>query len=74
MLYTIHNDCLTAAVDDLGAQLWSIRSADGAEYLWQGDPTYWSDRALTILTWVRLSPRRSILSMTMVCRMTITMP
>ena len=52
MLYTIHNDCLTAAVDDLGAQLWSIRSADGAEYLWQGDPAYWSDRALTIFPYV----------------------
>ena len=33
-----------------------------------------SDRALMILTCVRLSPIRSILSMTMVCRMTSTMP
>ena len=52
MLHAIANDRLTVAVDDLGAQLWSIRSADGAEYLWQGDPTYWSDRALTIFPYV----------------------
>lgn len=52
MLHTIANDRLTVAVDDLGAQLWSIRSADGTEYLWQGDPAYWSDRALTIFPYV----------------------
>ena len=45
MLYTIHNDALTVAIDGLGAQLMSITAADGTEYLWNGDPAYWAGRA-----------------------------
>ncbi len=41
----IQNDALCLTVDTLGAQMMSLRSADGTEYLWQGDPAYWSDRA-----------------------------
>ena len=52
MLHTIANDRLTVTVNSLGAQLWSIQSKDGTEYLWQGDPAYWSDRALTIFPYV----------------------
>lgn len=52
MLHTIQNDCLSVTVDSLGAQLWSIRSKDGTEYLWQGDARYWADRALTIFPYV----------------------
>lgn len=52
MIYTIGNDWLTVSANSLGAQLWSIRSGDGTEYLWQGDPAYWSDRALTIFPYV----------------------
>ena len=52
MICTIENDCLTVSVNSLGAQLWSICSHDGTEYLWQGDPAYWSDRALTIFPYV----------------------
>lgn len=52
MLHTIQSDRLTVTVNDLGAQLWSILSADGTQYLWQGDPAYWSDRALTIFPYV----------------------
>ena len=44
MIYTIQNQQLAVAVDTLGAQLMSIRR-DGCEYLWQGDPAYWSERA-----------------------------
>ena len=47
MLYTIGNGRLTVAASSLGAQLWSVCSGDGTEYLWQGDPAYWGDRALT---------------------------
>ena len=36
----------------MGAQLWSICSHDGTEYLWQGDPAYWGDRALTLFPYV----------------------
>ena len=52
MLYTIENAHMCVTVNDLGAQLWSIRTHDGAEYLWQGDARYWADRALTIFPYV----------------------
>lgn len=52
MLYTIENDRLTVTASSLGAQLWSIRAGDGTEYLWQGDPVYWGDRALTLFPYV----------------------
>ena len=34
MIHTIQNQKLTVQIDEKGAQLWSIRSADGTEYLW----------------------------------------
>ena len=46
MQITIENDKLSLTVDTHGAQMKSIRSkADGTEYLWQGDPGIWADRA-----------------------------
>lgn len=45
MIYSIQNAQLTLSVDTLGAQMMSILSADGCEYLWQGDAAYWQDRA-----------------------------
>lgn len=45
MLVTIQNSKLSLTVDTLGAQMMSILSQKGDEYLWQGDPTYWKDRA-----------------------------
>lgn len=54
MLYTIANESLRITINDLGAQLWSIQTADGTEYLWQGDPRYWSDRALNLFPQIGL--------------------
>lgn len=51
-LYTIRNDRLTVVVSPLAAELQSIRSADGTEYLWQGDPAYWSGRAPTLFPYI----------------------
>jgi len=45
MLYTIKNGAMTVTVDSLGAQLMSITAADGTEYLWNGDKTYWGNRS-----------------------------
>ena len=45
MIYTIQNESLTVRVEDLGAQLSSIQTPDGTEYLWQGDPDIWARRA-----------------------------
>ena len=33
-------------LSDKGAELHSMQSADGHEYLWQGDARYWEDRAV----------------------------
>lgn len=52
MLYHIENDFLNIAISDRGAELMSIRAVSGTEYLWQGDPAYWSDRALNIFPYV----------------------
>lgn len=48
MLITIQNEFISLTVDTLGAQMMSIRGKDGCEYLWQGDPAYWSGRAPTL--------------------------
>lgn len=45
MLYQLKNEKLTITIEDKGAQLRSIKSADGAEYLWQGDEKIWADQA-----------------------------
>ena len=52
MIHTIHNDHLTVSVHTRGAELQSIRTADGTEYLWQGDSRYWGDRAPNIFPYV----------------------
>lgn len=52
MLITIQNENLSLTVDTLGAQMMSIKSADGTEYLWQGDPKYWADRSPNIFPFV----------------------
>ena len=45
MIHTIRNEFLTVQVEELGAQLASIQTPDGEEYLWQGDPEIWARRA-----------------------------
>lgn len=52
MLITLKNKFLSLTVDTLGAQMMSIRSADGCEYLWQGDPKYWPDRAPNLFPFI----------------------
>ena len=52
MRYTIENHRLRLVIDSLGAQLLHIQSREGLEYLWQGDPTYWSDRAPNLFPFV----------------------
>lgn len=49
---TLENSHLRLTVDTLGAQMMSIRTRDGREYLWQGDPRYWSDRAPVLFPFV----------------------
>ena len=44
MRYTLKNKRLELKFDTLGGTLVSFR-ADGTEYLWQGDPVYWSGQS-----------------------------
>ena len=45
MIYTLSNEKLCVKISDKGAELMSVVSADGCEYIWQGDAKYWEDRA-----------------------------
>ncbi len=44
-IWKLENEYLTVCIQEMGAQLWSMKDKDGNEYLWQGDEQYWSDRA-----------------------------
>lgn len=53
MGYTIlENSRLRLTVDSLGAQMMSLQNLDGREYLWQGDPRYWRERAPVLFPFV----------------------
>ncbi|MDO4332493.1 MAG: aldose 1-epimerase family protein [Eubacteriales bacterium] len=63
MIYTIENEKLKAQISDRGAELWSIQTKDGTEYLWQGDKRYWGDRALNLFPYIaRLTQRKYTLN------------
>ena len=42
MLYTLKNDNLTVTLSDHGAEIKSVQCACGCEYIWQGNPEYWT--------------------------------
>lgn len=52
MLLTIQNEQITLKVDTLGAQMMELWSSDGVQYLWQGDPAIWNDRAPMLFPFV----------------------
>ena len=53
MIHTIENEILKIAVDTKGAQLMSVLSKKtGVEYLWQGDPAYWTGRAYNLFPFI----------------------
>lgn len=41
----LKNEQLQVVVSEHGAELQSIKDAEGKEYLWQGDPKYWGRRS-----------------------------
>ena len=45
MKYTLKNKKLTVIFESKGATLHSIKDNDGVEYLWEGNPEYWSGQA-----------------------------
>ena len=53
MIYTIENEKLKVSVDTQGAQLYSLYSKiSNTEYLWQGDPDYWTGRAYNLFPFI----------------------
>ena len=52
MIYEIRNDYLTVRINSIGAELDSIRSSSGREYLWQGNPEIWAGRAPNLFPFV----------------------
>ena len=52
MLHTIKNDAMSVTINTLGAEMQSITGADGTEYLWYGDKTYWGNRATNLFPYV----------------------
>lgn len=52
MEFLIQNQFLQVRVAAHGAELRSVKGADGTEYLWQGDPAYWPDRAPNLFPYV----------------------
>lgn len=44
-LITIASDCLTARINPLGAELWSLTDAAGREYMTAADPAFWTGHA-----------------------------
>ena len=52
MLIAINNGQVKMTVDTLGAQMMSLQSADGTEYLWQADPAYWADRSPVLFPFI----------------------
>jgi galactose mutarotase-like enzyme len=44
-LVTITDGALSARIDPLGAELWSLKDAQGREYMTDGDPAFWTGHA-----------------------------
>lgn len=44
-LVTLRSDALTASIHPLGAELWSLKDADGRELMTDADPAFWTGHA-----------------------------
>lgn len=52
MIYTIKNKKLKTEINSYGAELHSIQTLDGCEYLWQGDPAVWNGQAPNLFPYI----------------------
>ena len=52
MIHTIKNNYLTVQINDIGAELWSIKDQSNTEYLWQGDAAYWGSKAPNLFPYI----------------------
>lgn len=44
-IITLNNQFISVSVSSVGAEIQSVRGADGKEYIWQGNPAYWNKHA-----------------------------
>lgn len=44
----IKNGFLEVEIAEKGGQIMSVKSPDGCQYIWQGDPEFWKGRALNL--------------------------
>ncbi len=59
MLVTIGNARLQVQISPLGAEMMRVTGSDGTEYLWDGNPAYWGNRATNLFPYVgRLTDKR----------------
>ena len=49
--YSLDNGVLSVRVSSIGGQLLCVKK-DGKEYLWQGDPAFWEDRAPNLFPYI----------------------
>lgn len=60
---TIKNETLTVTISTHGAEMQSLQDVDGTEYLWNGDPTYWTGRAPNLFPYIgRLTDKKYVLN------------
>ncbi len=53
MIYSIENESLKISANSKGAELYSVYSKKtGTEYLWQGDPAFWTGRAYNLFPFI----------------------
>ncbi|MBO3761148.1 aldose 1-epimerase family protein [Ciceribacter sp. L1K22] len=57
----IANDSLTVEVASLGAEMQSLKSADGRDWLWDGEATWWSGRSPILFPIVGKAPDDTLL-------------
>ncbi len=56
----IANDHLRVEIAARGAELRSIRTTDGAEWLWNGDPAFWTGRSPLLFPVIGRSPNNQV--------------
>jgi galactose mutarotase-like enzyme len=52
MAVVLKNDYLTVQINEKGAELTSVKSNDGVEYIWQADPAVWCRHAPVLFPFV----------------------
>lgn len=63
MNITIKNETLTVTISTHGAEMQSLQDVDGTEYLWNGDPAYWTGRAPNLFPYIgRLTDKKYVLN------------